>query len=154
MRDILDQASNPWGVQVTRVELQDIIPPQDVQDSMKKQMAAERERRAMIIEAEGERTSAIAKAEGEKQALILRADGEAEARYKVAQAEAESIKKLMDVIGSSKTSSTYMATLKYIDAFREIINKGDNKVVFMPYEASSVLSSVGMIRELFTDSKR
>jgi regulator of protease activity HflC (stomatin/prohibitin superfamily) len=161
LRAILDEASDKWGVKVNRVELQDITPPADVKVAMEKQMRAERDRRAAILtaegqkqssilEAEGIRQSEINKAEGMKQAMILKATGEAEARIKVAEAEAEAVTKVTKAItDSGGNPTTYLIALKYIEALKEMVSGKDNKVVYMPYEASALLGSVGSIREMF-----
>jgi len=161
LRTILDEATDKWGVKVNRVELQDINPPEDVKVAMEKQMRAERDRRAAILEAEGQkqskileaegiRQSEINKAEGLKQALILRATGEAEARIKVAQAEAEAVTMVTKAIKDSGGNPTaYLVALKYIEAMKEMVSGKDNKVVYMPYEASALLGSVGSIRDIF-----
>ena len=161
LRTILDEATDKWGVKVNRVELQDINPPEDVKVAMEKQMRAERDRRAAILEAEGQkqskileaegiRQSEINKAEGLKQALILRATGEAEARIKVAQAEAEAVTMVTKAIKDSGGNPTaYLVALKYIEAMKEMVSGKDDKVVYMPYEASALLGSVGSIRDIF-----
>ena len=161
LRTILDEATDKWGVKVNRVALQDINPPEDVKVAMEKQMRAERDRRAAILEAEGQkqskileaegiRQSEINKAEGLKQALILRATGEAEARIKVAQAEAEAVTMVTKAIKDSGGNPTaYLVALKYIEAMKEMVSGKDNKVVYMPYEASALLGSVGSIRDIF-----
>lgn len=158
---ILDEATNKWGVKVNRVELQDITPPQSVRVAMEKQMQAERNRRAEILNAEGEKQSLILRSEGEraskinqaeatKQAEILRAEGEAQAIILNAQAEAEAIRRVAEAVAMSKTDpATYMLAMKYIDTLREMTSGQDNKTVYIPYEASSVLSSIGSIKNLF-----
>lgn len=161
LRAILDEATDKWGVKVNRVELQDIIPPEDVKAAMEKQMRAERDRRATILdaegrkqskilEAEGVRQSEINRAEGIKQALVLKASGEAEARIKVAEAEAEAVMKVTKAIkDAGGDPTTYLIALKYIEALKEMVSGKDNKVVYMPYEASAILGSVGSIRDMF-----
>ncbi len=158
---ILDEASNKWGVKVNRVELQDITPPASVRMAMEKQMQAERNRRAEILNAEGEKQSLILRSEGEKaskinqaeavkQAEILRAEGEAQAIILNAKAEADAILKVAEAVAQSNTDpATYMLAMKYIDTLREMTTGKDNKTVYIPYEASSVLSSVGAIKNLF-----
>ncbi|MDE6266663.1 MAG: SPFH/Band 7/PHB domain protein [Muribaculaceae bacterium] len=158
---ILDDATNKWGVKVNRVELQDITPPQSVRVAMEKQMQAERNRRAEILNAEGEKQSLILRSEGEraskinqaeatKQAEILRAEGEAQAIILNAQAEAEAIRRVAEAVAQTKTDpATYMLAMKYIDTLREMTTGKDNKTVYIPYEASSVLSSIGSIKNLF-----
>ncbi|MDE6143884.1 MAG: SPFH/Band 7/PHB domain protein [Muribaculaceae bacterium] len=158
---ILDEATNKWGVKVNRVELQDITPPESVRVAMEKQMQAERNRRAEILNAEGEKQSLILRSEGEKaskinqaeatkQAEILRAEGEARAIILNAQAEADAILKVAQAVSSTKTDpATYMLAMRYIDTLREMTSGKDNKTIYMPYEASSLLSSIGSIKDLF-----
>lgn len=161
LRAILDEATDKWGVKVNRVELQDITPPKDIKLAMEKQMRAERDRRAAILvaegnkqskilEAEGIRQSEINAAEGLKQALILKATGEAEARIKVAEAEAIAVTQVTKAIREAGGNpTTYLIALKYIETMREMVSGKDNKVVYMPYEASAILGSVGSIRDMF-----
>lgn len=158
---ILDDATNKWGVKVNRVELQDITPPESVRVAMEKQMQAERNRRAEILNAEGEKQSLILRSEGQKasqinqaeavkQSEILRAEGEAQAIILNAQAEAEAIRRVAEAVSASQTDpATYMLAMKYIDTLREMTTGKDNKTVYIPYEASSVLSSIGSIKQLF-----
>lgn len=160
---ILDEATNKWGVKVNRVELQDITPPESVRVAMEKQMQAERNRRAEILNAEGEKQSLILRSEGEKtskinqaeaakQSEILRAEGEARAIILNAEAEAEAILKVAQAVNSTKTDpATYMLAVKYIDTLKEMTTGKDTKTVYMPYEASSILSSIGSIKSLFPD---
>jgi len=165
LRAILDEATNKWGVKVNRVELQDINPPQDIKEAMEKQMRAERSRRAQIIEAEGTKTAAILEAEGRKgadinqaegqrQAAILEAEGQAEARLKVAVAEAEAIKKVAEAVAQTKADPTqYLIAVRYVEALEKMMETSNDKsrVVFMPYEASGMMGSVGSIKELLKD---
>ena len=162
LRIILDDATNKWGVKVNRVELQDINPPQDIKEAMEKQMRAERNRRAQIIEAEGtkkatilqaegQKEAAINEAEGHKQAKILYAEGEATARIKVAEAEAQAIQKIAEAVVETKADpAQYLIAIKYIDTLEQILREGGagQKTVFMPYEASGLMSSVGGLKEL------
>ena len=160
LRAILDDATNKWGVKVNRVELQDISPPRDIKDAMEKQMRAERERRASIItaeadkrsrilEAEGIKEAEINKAEGDKQARILNAEAEANARLKVAEAEAAAIERLTQAIGKlGGDPAKYLIAIRYIESLKEMVSGQNNKVIYMPYEASAVLSSLGGIREM------
>ena len=162
LRIILDDATNKWGVKVNRVELQDINPPQDIKEAMEKQMRAERNRRAQIIEAEGtkkatvlnaegQKEAAINEAEGHKQAKILYAEGEATARIKVAEAEAQAIHKIAAAVVETKADpAQYLIAIKYIDTLEQILREGGagQKTVFMPYEASGLMSSVGGLKEL------
>ena len=161
LQNILDDATNKWGVKVNRVELQDITPPESVRVAMEKQMQAERNRRAEILNAEGDKQSLILRSEGEKaskinqaeatkQAEILRAEGDAQAIILNAQAEAEAIRRVAQAVTDTKTDpATYMLAMKYIDTLKELTSGTDNKTVFLPYEASSVLSSLGSIKNLF-----
>ncbi len=156
---ILDEATNKWGVKVNRVELQDIIPPAAIREAMEKQMKAERDRRAMVTEAEGTKTaqilkaeaireSEIKKAEGSKQAAILQAEGIAQAKIKVATAEAESVKIVAGTVAQSSNPASYMISLKYIEALTKMTEGKDNKIIYMPYEASNVLGAVAAIKDL------
>ncbi|HPR31074.1 MAG TPA: SPFH domain-containing protein [Prolixibacteraceae bacterium] len=159
LRIILDDATNKWGVKVNRVELQDINPPKDIRDAMEKQMRAERDRRAkileaeglkkaQILEAEGYKESQINRAEGEKRSAILKAEGEAEARIKVAKAEAEAINKIKEAVAQTGDPINYMVAIKYIDTLQTMVQGPDTKTIYMPFEASGVLSSLGGIKEL------
>lgn len=160
LKSILDEATDKWGVKVNRVELQDIVPPRDIKEAMEKQMRAERDRRAAILEAEGLKKSKIleaegireaeiSKAEGLKKAKILVAEGEAEARIKVAQAEAEAITKITEAIAASKGDpSNYLIAIRYIETLKEMVSGKDNKVVYLPYEATGILSSIGGIKDM------
>ncbi|MCX7881790.1 MAG: SPFH/Band 7/PHB domain protein [Brevinematales bacterium] len=165
LRSILDEATDKWGIKINRVELQDILPPREIKEAMEKQMRAEREKREMILKAEGEKQSKIlvaqgdkeayiTRAEGEKQNAILRAEGEATAKIRIAEAEAEAIRKIKEALESKGTDpAQYLVALKYIEALREIAQGSGGKVVFMPYEASSLLSSLGSIKELLKEIK-
>jgi len=160
LREILDEATDKWGVKVNRVELQDINPPKDIRDAMEKQMRAERDRRAVILTAEGEKRSRILeaegikeakinKAEGEKRAKVLMAEGQAEARVKVAHAEAEAIGMVTKAIAESKGDpANYLIAVRYIETLKEMVSGKDNKVVYIPFEATGVLSSIGGIKEM------
>ncbi len=165
LRGILDEATDKWGVKTNRVELQDINPPKDIQDAMEKQMRAERDRRASILEAEGEKRAAILqaegvkeseinRAEGEKQAAILKAEGEAQARIKVAQAEAEAIEKITASLKNADTDpANYLIAVRYIETLGEMVTGKDNKVIYLPYEATGILSSIGGIKDMLTHTK-
>lgn len=160
LRAILDDATEKWGVKVNRVELQDISPPPEIRDAMEKQMRAERDRRAAILEAEGmkqanileaegTRTAEINKAEGLKQAKILVAEGEAQARIRVAEAEAAAIKMITESIAETRGDpATYLIAIRYIEALKEMVSGQNNKIVYLPYEATAILGSVGGIRDL------
>ena len=144
LREVLDEATNKWGVKVNRVELQDITPPESVRRAMEQQMQAERERRAKILKAEGDKTSKILYSEGEKEAQInqakaqkesqiLMAQGEAEAKILQAKAEAEAIEKLAEAIkGTSSDPASYQIALKYIETLKEMTSGKDNKTVYIP----------------------
>lgn len=160
LRAILDDATNKWGVKVNRVELQDIIPPHDIQSAMEKQMKAERDRRAAILEAEGLKKSAVLKAEGEKeaainraegdkQANILRAEGVAQARILEADGEKEAIHRIIGALADKGQPDKYLIAMKYLETMKSITSGKDNKVVYMPYEATGILSSVDGIKQMF-----
>jgi len=152
LRDILDEASDKWGVKVNRVELQDINPPKEIRAAMEKQMRAERDKRAKILEAEGDKQSQMTVAEGDKIAAITRAEGEAQSKLVVAEAEAEAIRRVSSAVAATKTDpAQYLLALKYINAFAELIQKGD-KTVILPYESSALLGSVKTLNELFKQS--
>lgn len=165
LRAILDEASHKWGVKVNRVELQDINPPRDIREAMEKQMRAERDRRAQIIDAEGSKRAAILQAEGvqqkqineaegQKQAQILQAEGDAQARIRRAQGEAEAIRLVTQAIeGAHADPAQYLIAMKYLDTFKEMTSGQGNKVVYIPYEASGVLSSLGGIKDLLNADK-
>ncbi len=163
LRMILDEATDKWGVRINRVELQDISPPEDVRAAMEKQMKAERDRRATILEAEGRKKAAILeaegvkeaairKAEGEKQSQILRAEGQAQAIERVATAEKEAILRVAEAVRQGKADPTqYLISVKYIEALKDIVSGDRSKVVFMPYEATGVLSAVGAVKEILKE---
>jgi regulator of protease activity HflC (stomatin/prohibitin superfamily) len=164
LRNVLDDASHKWGVKVNRVELQDINPPHDIRDAMEKQMRAERDKRAKILTAEAEKQSqileseglkeaAINKAEGEKQAQILHAEGDAQARIRIAEGEAEAIGVITNAIKSKGDPVNYLVAIRYIDTLKEMVSGQDNKMVYMPYEATGVLGSLGGIKDMFGMNK-
>ena len=164
LRAILDDATNKWGVKVNRVELQDIIPPSDIQSAMEKQMKAERDRRAAILEAEGLKKSAVLKAEGEKEAAINRAEGEkkanilraegvAQARILEADGEKEAIQRIINALADKGQPDKYLIAMKYLETMQAITSGQDNKVVYMPYEATGILSSVDGIKQMFDANK-
>ena len=161
LQEILDDATNKWGVKVNRVELQDINPPLDIREAMEKQMRAERDKRAtileaqgtkeaQILEAQGKRDADISIAEGERRSTILVAEGDAAARVAVANAEAEAIKVVTAAIDKTGDPVNYLIAMKYLESLKEMTSGKDNKVVYMPYEATGVLSSVGGIKDLLT----
>lgn len=153
---VVDQATEPWGVKITRIEIKDIQPPQDLVDSMARQMKAERDKRAAILEAEGFREAAIRKAEGEKQSNILEAEGrreaayrDAEARERLAQAEANATRMVSEAIaGGSVQAINYFVATKYIDALGKFATAPNQKILFMPLEASSVIGALGGLGEI------
>ena len=149
LQEILDDATNKWGVKVNRVELQDINPPMDIREAMEKQMRAERDKRATILEAEGFKQSQVLKAEGDRQADINRAEGEAIARVTVAKAEAEALTVVTDAIkNKSGDPANYLIAIKYLETLKVMTSGKDNKVIYMPYEATGVLSSIGGIKDM------
>lgn len=153
---VIDQATNPWGVKVTRIEIKDLEPPVDLVEAMSRQMKAERQKRADILEAEGTRQSDILKAEGEKQAAILDAEGrkeaafrDAEARERLAEAEANATQMVSDAVKDGDIQAlNYFVATKYTEALQEIATSDNEKLVLMPLEASSLLGSLGGISEL------
>lgn len=153
---VVDDATTPWGVKVTRIEIKDIAPPQDLVDSMARQMKAERDKRAAILEAEGLRQAAILRAEGDKQAAVLEAEGrkesafrDAEARERLAEAEARATLVVSEAIAQGDLQAiNYFVAQKYVDALQNIAAAGNSKVVLMPLEASSVIGALGGITEL------
>ncbi|HEX7953226.1 MAG TPA: SPFH domain-containing protein, partial [Burkholderiales bacterium] len=157
MREVIEEAAVSWGVDVTRVELQSIEPPKDIQQAMELQMRAERERRAAvtnaeagkraaILESEGLKESQVRKAEGEKEASVLRAQGLAEARLAMANAEAESIRLIATALPDGQ-AAMYMLGLKYLEALPKLA-EGKGSTIFLPTEASGVMGAVGALREL------
>jgi regulator of protease activity HflC (stomatin/prohibitin superfamily) len=157
MREVIEEASIGWGVDVTRVELQSIDPPKDIQQSMELVMRAERERRATvttaeankrsaILQAEGQREAQIRKAEGEQQASILRAQGLAEARLAMAQAEAEALRRIAESLPENQVAM-YLLGQKYLDALPQL-TQGRGTTVFLPAEASGMMGSIGALREM------
>jgi regulator of protease activity HflC (stomatin/prohibitin superfamily) len=161
LQTILDDATNKWGVKVNRVELQDITPPESVRMAMEKQMQAERNRRAEILNAEGEKQSLILRSEGEKasqinraeavkQAEILRAEGESQAKALRAEGEAEALRRITEAIKNTNTDpGAYMLAVKYIETLRDMTSGKDNKTVYIPYEATGILGSIGSVKEIF-----
>jgi regulator of protease activity HflC (stomatin/prohibitin superfamily) len=152
----VDEATNPWGLKVTRIEIKDISPPRDLVDSMANQMKAERDKRAQILKAEGERQAAIQVAEGEKQAQILKAEGqrqaaflEAEAREREAQAEAKATAMVSEAIAKGDPQAiNYFVAQRYVDALGTLAAADNNKVIMMPLEAASVIGSIEGISEI------
>ncbi len=160
LRAVLDDATNKWGIKVNRVELQDITPPQSVLMAMEKQMQAERNKRATILTSEGEKQSAILQSEGDKtstinraeaqkQQEILKAEGEAQARIRKAEAEAIAIEKITEAVGKSTNPANYLLAQKYIQMMEELAKSKQTKTVYLPFEATNMLGSIGGIKELF-----
>jgi regulator of protease activity HflC (stomatin/prohibitin superfamily) len=153
---VVDEATHPWGLKVTRIEIKDIAPPKDLVDSMARQMKAERDKRANILEAEGFRQAAILKAEGEKQAAILEAEGrreaafrDAEARERAAEAEAKATAMVSDAIAKGNVQAiNYFVAQKYVDALQQVASAPNQKLILMPLEASGVIGAIGGIAEL------
>ncbi len=151
LRLVMDEATDKWGVKVTRVEIQKIDPPRDITDAMSKQMKAEREKRANILEAEGFRQAAILKAEGAKQSAILEAEGKSEAIRRVADAEKYQIEIVYTAIHCGKPTNDLLA-IKYMETLEKIAN-GQATKIFLPLETTGVTASIGGIAELFKDKK-
>lgn len=160
LRGVLDDATNKWGIKVNRVELQDITPPSSVLQAMEKQMQAERNKRAAILTSEGDKQSQILQSEGDKaatinraeadkQQAILRAEGEATARIRKAEAEAIAITKITEAVGKSTNPANYLLAQKYIQMLNEVAQGDKTKTVFLPYEATNLMGSIGGIKELF-----
>jgi regulator of protease activity HflC (stomatin/prohibitin superfamily) len=162
LRVILDEATDKWGVKVTRVDVKNINPPEDVRITMEKQMTAERNRRALVLQAEGDRQAAITRAEGEKQAAVTRAEGEkqsailaaegaAQARLRNAEAESEALTRIAHAIPGGDPGH-YLITVRYIESLRDMTRTNNSKVIFMPVETTSMLSSLGAIKEVLSQT--
>ncbi len=153
---VVDEATSPWGIKVTRIEIKDISPPKDLVDSMARQMKAEREKRAQILEAEGLRQAEILKAEGLKQGAILDAEGrkeaafrDAEARERLAEAEARATMMVSEAISKGDVQAiNYFVAQKYIESLKDVASADNSKLILMPLEASSVIGALGGIGEL------
>jgi len=153
---VVDEATTPWGVKVTRIEIKDIAPPQDLVDSMARQMKAERDRRAAVTEAEGFKRAQILKAEGEKEATIRQAEGrreaafrDAEARERSAEAEAAATRMVSEAIAAGNIQAiNYFVAQRYVDALKEFANSPNQKTFFLPVEASSIIGAVGGVAEI------
>ena len=152
LRILLDEATDKWGCKVNRVEIKDIRPPEDIKDAMEKQMNAERNKRAAILQAEGEKQAAILQAEADKESRIRRATGEAEAIREVAKAKAKEIEMVYDSIKKSNPDEK-LVQLKSLEALEKVADGEANKV-FIPFEATSALSSLGAIKEVIKDDKK
>src|SRR5467141_2665916 len=162
LRIIRHEATDKWGVKVTRVDVKNINPPEDVRITMEKQMTSERNRRALVLQAEGDRQAAITRAEGEKQAAVTRAEGEkqsailaaegaAQARLRNAAGEAQAIARIAQAIPGGDPGQ-YLITTRYIDSLRDMTRTNNSKVIFMPIETSAMLSSVGAIKEVLSQT--
>lgn len=160
LRAVLDDATNKWGIKVNRVELQDINPPLSVLQAMEKQMQAERNKRAEILNSEGEKQSAILKSEGEKMATInraeaekqreiLNAEGVAAAKVKQAEAEAKAVQLITEAVGQSTNPANYLLAQKYIQMLQNVASGNKTKTVYLPIEATNMLGSIGGIKDLF-----
>lgn len=156
---IVDDASAPWGIKATRIEIKDISPPRDLVDSMARQMKAERDKRATILEAQGQRESAILRADGEKQAVVLEAEGrkeaafrDAEARERAAEAEARATQMVSEAIqGGNVQAVNYFVAQKYIEALKDFASSPNQKTIFMPLETTGVMGSIAGITDLVQD---
>ncbi|MCX6153328.1 MAG: SPFH/Band 7/PHB domain protein [Candidatus Kapabacteria bacterium] len=161
LRGSLDAATDKWGVKVMRVEVRNIVPPEDIRITMEKQMTAERNKRATILISEGEKQSQILKSEGQQQAAIisaegykqsqiLQADGQAEARMRVATAEAQAIRLVTGALKETGSNpGNYLITMKYLESWKEMSNNA-NKLVFIPYESAAIMGSIGGIKEMMS----
>src|SRR4029077_15841397 len=153
---VVDDATTPWGIKVTRIEIKDIAPPKDLIESMGRQMKAERDKRAAILEAEGMRQAAILRAEGEKQAAILQAEGQreaafrnAEARERSAEAEAKATAVVSEAISKGNVQAlNYFVAQRYVDALQKIASAPNQKLIMMPLEAAGVIGAIGGVAEL------
>ena len=157
---VVDQATEPWGVKITRIEIKDIRPPADISNAMARQMKAEREKRAQILEAEGSKSAAVLKAEGEKQARILESEGrreaafrDAEARERAAEAEARATQVVSDAIATSGTQAlNYFVAQKYTEAIAEFARSPNAKTILFPIEATQLIGTLGGVGELVRDA--
>jgi regulator of protease activity HflC (stomatin/prohibitin superfamily) len=153
---VIDDATTPWGIKVTRIEIKEIAPPKDLVESMGRQMKAERDKRAAILEAEGLRQSALLRAEGEKQAVVLKAEGDkeaafrqSEARERLAEAEGKATTSVSEAISKGNIQAiNYFVAQKYIDAIGKLATSPNQKVILMPLDSSSIIGSLGGIAEL------
>ena len=159
LMSVVDEATQPWGVKITRIEIKDIEPPRDIVDAMARQMKAEREKRAAILEAEGQRESEIKRAEGQKTAAILQAEGrreaaykDAEAREREAEAEAKATEMVSKAIGDGNAQAiNYFVAQKYVEALHGFARSPNEKLVFMPMESTGIIGALGGVSELFKE---
>ena len=162
LRGVLDDATNKWGIKVNRVELQDITPPSSVLQAMEKQMQAERNKRstiltsegqkqAQILQSEGDKAATINRAEADKQQAILKAEGEATARIRKAEAEAIANQKITEAVGRSTNPANYLLAQKYIMMMQQVAEGDKTKTVYLPYEATNLMGSIGGIKDLFKE---
>ncbi len=159
---VVDDATSPWGIKVTRIEIKDIAPPKDLVDAMARQMKAERDKRASILEAEGERQSEILKAEGEKRAAVLEAEGrkeaafrDAEARERSAEAEAKATTMVSEAIAKGDVQAiNYFVAQKYVEALKEVATAENNKLIMMPLESSSIIGAIAGIGDLTKEAMK
>src|SRR5690606_20039943 len=159
--DVIDNATGPWGVKVTRIEIKDLQPPPDITDAMARQMKAERERRAVITEADGEKQAAIARAEGAKQAAILEAEGrreaafrDAEAREREAEAEAKATAFVSEAIGRGDVDAiNYFVAQRFVEAFAHLAESPQQKTVIVPADMGSLVGSIAGIAELVNTAR-
>ena len=153
LRGVLDDATNKWGIKVNRVELQDITPPSSVLQAERNKRAAiltsEGDKQSQILQSEGDKAATINRAEADKQQAILRAEGEATARIRKAEAEAIAIAKITEAVGKSTNPANYLLAQKYIQMLNEVAQGDKTKTVFLPYEATNLMGSIGGIKELF-----
>ena len=153
---VVDDATTPWGIKVTRIEIKDIAPPKDLVEAMGRQMKAERLKRASILEAEGLRQSEILRAEGAQQAAILEAEGrkeasyrDADARERLAEAEAKAVQVVSEAIAKGDIQAiNYFVAQKYVESLKNIATSDNSKLIFMPLESSSIIGALGGIAEL------
>jgi len=164
LRVILDEATHKWGVKINRVELQEVNPPRDIRIAMEKQMRAERDRRAIILEAEGAKRASILQAEGVKESEILQAEGkaqaqiiasqaEAESRLLIAQAEAQAIQQISHVLPAQTDPTAYLTAIKYIQMLPQMTEGQNNKMIIVPYETASLTTAVSTIKQIFEHTK-
>jgi regulator of protease activity HflC (stomatin/prohibitin superfamily) len=159
---IVDDATAPWGIKVVRIEIKDISPPRDLVDSMARQMKAERDKRATVLEASGARESAILRAEGEKQAAVLEAEGrkeaafrDAEARERAAEAEARATTMVSEAISKGDVNAiNYFVAQKYVEALTAFANSSNQKTIFMPLESSGIMGSIAGITDLVNEARK